>query len=235
MIAHSPDVAYLREPVNQPYQDGVAKETVVNPDSDDAILRCYTRLADRAFAGVLPWRAEDVLERVDHFALRRRRARVLVIKEVNPLAAGFYVRRYRPKLVVIVRHPAAVAESYERMGWLDGAFEELGYLYGVHLAAAIAAGEAGWLTTIRFEDLAMDPRGRFPALFSSLGLRLPDRFDALVTELCESAVDSRDAYALKRSSRREANKWRDNLSAAQIAAVMAGYSRSPLGFYRDAE
>jgi hypothetical protein len=234
MLGRSPDVAYLREPVNQPYLAGVVKETVVDPESSEAVLRTYARLADRAFAGALPWRAEDYIECIEDFALRRRRHKVLLIKEVNPLATGFYVRTYRPRVVMLLRHPAAVADSYERMGWLGGEFEEFGHRYGTHMARALATAAEAPIEVVRFEDLAIDPRGRFPALFARLGLRLPVDFESAVEELCEAGKGARGAYDLARSSRHEAFKWECSLGRDEVAAVMRGYLRSPLPYYRDA-
>ena len=233
MLSHSPDVAYLREPVTQPYVGGARRDTVVDPEADPVTRRRYARLADRAFAGVLPWRLEDVVENVAPFSLRERARRTLVIKEVNPLAARFYTSRYRPKIVLLFRHPAAVAESYERMGWLDGAFEELGGMYGAHMAAALDASDARSTTVVRFEDLARDPREGFRALFTTLGFRIPDAFERLVEDLCETEYAGDDPYATKRVSRDEAYKWRERLSRRAIDAVMRGYRRAHLRHYRD--
>jgi hypothetical protein len=233
MIARSPDVAYLREPVSGLYLAGTTKETVVDPDSDVETRGLYTKFADRAFEGVLSWQLEDAVTSTDAFAFRNRRLRTLVIKEVNPLAADFYVRRYRPKVVMILRHPAAIAESYERMGWLDGAFEEIGLLYGTHMAAALVACESTSLTIVRYEDLALDPRSRFRALFDSLAVRPPDDFEGVVVELCEAKGSLDDAYEVRRSSREEAFKWRERIRPDEIDAVMRGYLRSSLPYYRD--
>ena len=232
MLSRSPDVAYLREPVTQPYLGGAKRETVVDPDSDAVVRRRYVRFADRAFAGVLPWRLEDVVEDVGAFALRERARRTLVVKEVNPLAARFYVRRYRPKVILLLRHPAAVAESYQRMGWLEGAFEELGTLYGASMHGALDACASTAPVVVRFEDLALEPRAEFTALFATLGLCLPAAFEDVVVELCESAGRERGAYDVRRSSRDEIAKWRENLGRAEIDAVMRGYSRTPLRYYR---
>jgi hypothetical protein len=233
MLARSPDVAYLREPVSGLYLAGTTKETVVDPDSDVKTQNLYTKFADRAFEGVIPWQLADAVASTDAFAFRSRRHRTLVVKEVNPLAADFYVRRYRPKVVMILRHPAAIAESYERMGWLDGAFEEIGLLYGTHMAAALAACESASLTIVRYEDLALDPRNGFRKMLEALDLRLPEDFESAVVELCEARKAPHDAYEIRRSSRDEAFKWRERISPDEIDAVMRGYLRSPLPYYRD--
>jgi len=87
---------------------------------------------------------------------------------------------------------------------------------------------------VRFEDLAIDPRGQFPALFARLGLRLPVDFESAVEELCEAGKGARGAYDLARSSRHEAFKWECSLGRDEVTAVMRGYLRSPLPYYRDA-
>jgi len=48
----------------------------------------------------------------------------LVIKEVNPMALPWITVRFRPKIIFLVRHPAAVAASHFRLGWRNVSLEE---------------------------------------------------------------------------------------------------------------
>jgi hypothetical protein len=175
ILSTSSDVAYLREPINQVLQrrsgQATATESVFDPHADAATLRQYTRLADRAFAGLPPGNVPDVVERASDVSVRGRRQRALLIKAVNPLAAELFVERYAPKVVLVLRHPAAVAHSYHRLGWLHGQFEAFGLEYGTHLARAREASKKGWSLTVRYEDLARDPAREFPRLFGALGIR----------------------------------------------------------------
>lgn len=232
VLSLSPDVAYLREPVNQSYQNKFKANPIIDPGSDKITLKWYTRFADRAFAGIPPKHVPDVIDNVKDFSLLQRRSRTLLLKEVNPLATDFFVRRYSPRVVLILRHPAAVADSFERMGWLDQPYDEFGYLYGTHLAQAVEASRKAWCMVVFFEDLATDPLNQYPNLFSSLGLRLPTEFERVVAEFCENQNYDARPYEIRRLSQGEVNKWRTNLSQTQIDAVMKGYLRSPLEYYR---
>jgi len=207
-------------------------DPITDPGSDRKILRWYTRFADQAFAGVPPRNIEDVVDNEEDFFLVRRRNKTLLLKEVNPLATEFFVRRYSPKVVLIVRHPAAVADSFERMGWLNRNLEEFGYLYGTHLAQAIEASKKVWSMVVAFEDLATDPLNRYPSLFSSLGVRLPAEFTRIVAEFCDNQNYQGHPYDVRRLSSGEINKWEKNLSESQINAVMKGHLRAPLEYYR---
>jgi Sulfotransferase domain len=232
ILSLSPDAAYLREPVNQSYQNKFKADPIIDPASDETTLKWYTRFADRAFAGIPPRNVPDVIDSVKDFSPLQRRSKTLLLKEVNPLAADFFVRRYSPRVVLILRHPAAVADSFERIGWLDRTHEDFGYLYGTHLTQAMEASSRGWCMVVFFEDLAIDPLNQYANLFSSLGLRLPAEFDRVVAEFCENQNYGSAPYEVRRLSRNEVNKWKTNLSQAQIDSVMKGYLRSPLEYYR---
>jgi sulfotransferase family protein len=232
ILSLSPDVAYLREPVNQCYQNKFKANPVIDPESDAKVLKWYTRFADRAFAGRFPTNVPDVVENIDDFSLLQRHNKTLLLKEVNPLATDFFVRQYSPRVVLILRHPAAVADSFERMGWRDQTFEEFAYHYGTQMAQAIEASKKGWSMVVFYEDLANDPIARYATLFSSLGIRKPAQFEKVLAEFCESQNYQGHPYGIRRSSRIEANKWRTNLTRTQIDAVMKGYFRSSLKYYR---
>jgi hypothetical protein len=230
-------VAYLREPITQGFQHEfrgpVPIDSIFDPEKDATTRNSFTRLADQAFAGIPPKGVADVIDSLDPFALRGRRLRTLLIKEVNPLAADFLVRRYAARIVLILRHPAAVADSFRRMGWLKDEFEAFGYEYGTHLAQAITASGKSSLTKILYEDLAGDPRAQFLQLFAELALRPPAKYETIIHEYCEEAKLATGPYEIRRSSQNEIHKWRHNLSAPQVSAVKNGYLRSALQYYRE--
>lgn len=232
VLSFSPDAAYLREPVNQSYQNKFKADPIIDSASDQITLKWYTLFADRAFSSIPPTHIPDVIDNLKDFRLLQRRNKTLLLKEVNPLAADFFVHRYSPRVVLILGHPAAVADSFGRMRWLDRTHEEFGYSYGTHLAQAVEAGQKGWCRIVFFEDLAMDPLNQYANLFSSLGLRLPAKLRSVMAEFCENQNGDGRPYEIRRLSRGEVNKWRKNLSQPQIDAVMKGYFKSPLGYYR---
>ncbi|MGH7340437.1 MAG: sulfotransferase [Candidatus Rokuibacteriota bacterium] len=237
ILGTSGDVAYLREPINQQLQrrggSEAPVESVVDPRADVATSEWYTRVADRAFAGIVPRSVPDVVVDPSAFALRERRRRRLLIKEVNPLAIALLMERYRPQIVLLLRHPAAVADSYERLGWLGGAFEEFGRLYGTHLAQALEVGSRGWLLPLRYEDVARDPGTEVPRLFTALDIRPPSNLPSVLREYCEDPAAEPSPYEIRRASTVEADKWRRTMAPEHAAAVMRGYLASSLRYYRE--
>ena len=233
ILSFSPDIAYLREPVNQAYQKRYMDWAVIDPFRDRTTLTRYTRLADQAFAGIPPMNVPGVMDNSDDFSLSGRSRKTLMIKEVNPLAGGFYASRYSPKILFLIRHPAAVADSFERMGWLKGQFEEFGYSYASVISRAIEDISKGWSRVILFEDIAANPEKRFDNLFDSLDVRPPIEFKKVVTQFSDHARDNQDPYSIRRVSQDEVNKWQRNLNSSQIDAVMTGYLRSNLKYYTD--
>ena len=148
----------------------------------------------------------------------------------NPLAADFFVHRYSPQVLVLLRHPAAVAESCRRMGWVGDGFEDFGYCYGNQLAQAIDAcgGPA-----ILYEEFAKDPLNQFRKLLSFLDLPCPNMFETSIREFSENPDEIRSPYEVRRMSLHETDKWKRNLTQTEIDAVRKGYMRSALDYYRE--
>jgi hypothetical protein len=236
ILSLSPDITYLREPINQSFQYKFGRETVVDtiidPDIDSTTLHWYSRFSDQAFAGIPPKNIPNVIDTIDDFAIHYRSRKSLLLKEVNPLATNLFVRRYSPKVVLILRHPAAIADSFARMGWLGDNFEEFGYIYGVHLNKAVESSKRLNPLLIFFEELATDPFFHFPTLFSSLNVSPPANLSEILEEFCEKQNTSQDPYEVRRVSRNEVYKWRQSLRQADIEAVKRGFFRSPLEYYR---
>jgi len=235
ILSYSPDLAYLREPINEVFTEIYQQGALIDPYQDEVTLQRYTYLSDQVLSGISPYNFPWVIERLNDFSVFSRRHRSLLIKEVNPLAAGFFVKKYYPQIVLILRHPAAVADSFERVGWLqaesESDWEEFGFQYGMHMVQAIEAIKAGWYQVIKYEDFATDPQDQFEKLFSILGVRKPKEFDNIINNYCETVSDGSDPYNIRRSSINEVDKWSKNLPQSSIAAIMNGYRKTGLGYY----
>lgn len=195
MLGSAPDALYLREPVTQSDPRFYQKGTVF-PLVDLELAASYQRLADRAFLA-LPDFAEKVVISPQQWSLAGRRKRLLVIKEVNPLACGWYLSRYRPRVIFLVRHPAATAWSAHRQGWLpldrhEWAKNGLFQARALREARGALEGYAD-CQTVSYESLAADPLGGFEQLFEFAGLKWNDATRERVREYsAESAwlIDS---------------------------------------------
>jgi hypothetical protein len=118
------------------------------------------------------------------------------------------------------------------MGWLEGDFEQFGFLYGLHLKEAIAKAGEGWSLVVEYEAFARDPEKNFCRLFAALGLREPTDLPGIITTYCTRAETPDHPYEIRRTSLDEMDKWQRSLSAEQSEAVMRGYLRSELSHYR---
>jgi hypothetical protein len=236
ILGRSPDLAYLREPINQPFIGRTNHRTVWDPNADPQARALYKDLAARAFAGMPDTEDPNVVRNLrDFLFLHQRRRRRLLVKEVNPLAIELFLRDRDLQVIPLLRHPGAVAESYVRMGWHSGGLSEFGRLYGARMARVLDAVGSPATPPILYEDLAAEPHDRFLALFERMGVRPPEDYTPLIRRLCQAEEDPNSPYDIRRTSALEIDKWRDGLSAEAIQELRAGYFDSPLQQYRAPE
>lgn len=222
MMGRSADALYLREPVTQGDSAHYRKGTVFEPDEPD-IADSYRRLADKAFLG-WPDFPESIVRAPAQWALKERRERRLVIKEVNPRAVAWYLKRYRPRLIFLVRHPVAVALSHVKQGWMPdepAAWADNGEWQGMNLRAAWNVVEDyPERAVVSYEDLCLDPLGHFRRLFDFAGLAWDDSSRDLIA--CYSADNDRRIEA-----------WRDAVSTENARAQREQYRAYDLPWYRE--
>jgi hypothetical protein len=199
---------------------------VIDPDRDQETRDAYLEFARLAFSGIPTRYAPGAVSNLGELLPGKRKGKWLLIKEVNPLAADIYVKNFSPKIVYIIRHPAGVANSFYRLGWIGSSFEQFGVNYGAIQSQAIDAIEKGWHKIIRYEDLANEPGDRFSELFDDLEIRRPIDFKAIISKYSESDEAGDDPYRILRKSRSQVEKWRVELSPSQIEQVMSGYKRT---------
>jgi hypothetical protein len=203
MLGASPQALYLREPVTQTAHrfmpDYGPTVHPLPPEGPPDAVRAW---ADDAFAGV-PRFPFFVIPTPRAWSPWRRAGRRVVVKEVNPLALRWMVRRYAPRVVYLVRHPAAVALSFRRLGWTTqrltdyvapATLRRLGIptapssFWAEHAAAQAAVtrlglealAEAPAHRVVRYEALCADPVEGFRALYAFAGLRWTAAAEAVI-------------------------------------------------------
>jgi hypothetical protein len=232
VLATSPSVAYLREPVTQPFIQLTGRQAL-DPITDEESLRAYDTLAHNAFLGIRP--PACPISSVFDFLPPHRGRKQLLIKEVNPNATVFYHQQFDPVFVLLLRHPAAVALSFMDRGWLSpDNLESFAQKYGKTMSESIAVIPKDRYRLVLYEELAENPEAGFRSLFQSLELRLPEDFAQVISRYCESGGDAGSPYETRRLSASQINKWRTRLSGGQIQSLHTGHVKSPLEFYRDA-
>ena len=246
VLGGAPNALYLREPVSERRRAAGAAHTVVpvDPDRPDPVVRTSSALA---FAGV-PAFPRGVLPSPNRWALHRRRRGRLVIKEVNPLALTYWVRTYRPLVTLLVRHPAAVALSYRRLGWLgnpdvsmdtgrpeSSVWEGCGYRQAhVQSEALHALRDYPDHRVVCYEDLCLDATTTFRDLFAFARLEWDDDVRQAV-EARGAGGDRAATFGTRRDSRRMADSWRGELSPDDLGDLRRGYERVELPWYNAPE
>jgi hypothetical protein len=224
MLGSALDALYLREPISQ-------SDLAINckdfhaPWEDPVLEPPFRRLADKAFLG---WPDFDprIVRVPTQWELHWRRPRRVVIKEVNPLACRWFMERYKPRVVFLLRHPAAVALSAQKHGWLGPKTEDWanrGAENGDTLRQAWSVVENNpACTTVFFESLCIQPVEEFRRLYEFAGLRWTDSVAERIVEYSRDSKDRIDA-------------WRREASPEAVAAFRRNYSRYDLPWYRNDE
>ena len=247
VLSTSASAAYLSEPITKPYltQRG-GKYALVDVNSDASALSVYRELGDEAFRGI-PSTHPHVVDDLHDFSIFRRSRRRVLIKEVNPNAAELYCRRYSPTVLLLLRHPAAVASSFSQCGWLGapdnqldtgdadaGVWEKFGHAYGSSMKHALAILKTHTdHGVIEYEDVALDPETRFEKLFRLLALEIPNDYEKVIRTYCYSRKAVENEHQTERMSSDMVYKWRKELSRQEIAWIRKGFILSGLEFYAD--
>lgn len=247
VLSASKSVAYLREPITKPYlnQKG-GKYALVDINKDTYASSIYKELSDDAFQGIPPIHF-GVVNKFSDFSIFRRSRKHLLIKEVNPKAAHLYCKNYDPKILLLLRHPAAVALSFLQQGWLESpdtqldtanpnasVWEKFGFAYGSTMKCAleIINNRLG-CAVIKYEDLAMDPHRQFKEIFKLIGLEIPNDYEEIIHKYCYSRKEIQKPSQTERKSKDMIYKWSTELSHQQILWLREGFVLSGLKFYSD--
>ena len=221
MLGSAPDALYLREPLTQGHH-AITSRVVFDPDTDHDLEPLARRLADKAFLG-WPDFGPQVVRLPGNWALRGRRGRRVVVKEVNPSACAWYLRRYRPRVIFLLRHPAAVAMSSQKQGWL-GPTVDAWARRGLEDASALRQArdvlkDYPDAQTVFFESLCNDPLRGFRTLFDFAGLTWTDWAAETVREYSHDSPRRIDA-------------WRADTTPDALKALREGYRTLQLEWYQ---
>jgi hypothetical protein len=190
-------------------------------------------LDSREFSAVMEAAATDRLEYGDVFALwldayRARRGRLLVgEKTPNHLLAMPRLEEWFPnaRFVHIVRDPRAVAESWRNVPWTNGSLEADTEVWRRYLETARRAPpRRAPLCEVRYESLVSDPEFEARRLCAALGIDFaPEmmRFHEAVPHALNAEREPWKAEALKPLQNEGTDRWRERLTAAEIARIEA--------------
>jgi hypothetical protein len=234
-LGNADNAAYLREPLTQSYLAGGWRESVFDFPAGHPPL-AYRQAAERAFAGLprfdgLP----GVMLNPQQWSLVSRRRRRLVIKEVNPYLCAWLGAAYRPRVILLLRHPAAIALSYRRQGWWSdkpGHWQWAGHGFGAALHAVRQSLKSMLeVRVVKYETLCAEPLEQFDDLFKFAGLQWDARLEALVRQRTSTSDDPNE-WGLNKISSVHINRWRDEITPDELADLRTGYHDYDLPWYQ---
>lgn len=208
ILGSAREALLLREPINQGHLAMGGATTVFDVDPA-APPDAYARLAACAFEAI-PLFPSGVAPHTEQWGLLSRTRRRVVIKEVNPLALAWLLAAYKPRVIFLLRHPAAIARSYWSLNWRNaedklaellgsrllqgslrpwqetirsatGFWQAHGVFQGAVIRTALEALE-GYpdVTVVTYESLCENPESAFGALFEFAGLTFDDAVRDLI-------------------------------------------------------
>lgn len=259
ILGSAANALYLREPMTQSNLALGAERPLFYIDHDTP-SPIYQRFADMAFSG-LPNFQHGVVYNPKEWSLLRRRKKRLVIKEVNPIICEWLLKRYKPKVIFLVRHPVAVALSYLKRGWVNIEIKKIlldnqhmidGHLrfwkeylksipsdfWVLHgsMQGAILRIVRGNLTTYVDHRIIL-----YEDLCANPIKGFLDLFDftglcwdeKIRTLIIEKSINGNgdNPYSTARDSKKMINSWKDKISKEELNRLKAAYSIFDLPWY----
>lgn len=242
ILGSSPDSLYLREPFSQSLLRAGPTERVEREVKPLDLPPTYRATVDDV-ARALPRFGPDIVRDRRQWRLAGRRRKRVVVKAVNPLMLGWLLDEIEPRVVYLVRHPAAVADSYHRLGWTEKLLESRfgeetlrkypglgrcsdsfwsrhGAMQAIMLHEALGEFRNDErVRVVRYEDVCRDPSAVFRGLYDFAELPWTEAVEQRVAAYSNpQAVDAGD-FGVLRDSAYEMKKWKHRLSGEQIREV----------------
>jgi len=248
VLGNSPQAMYLREPLTQSLFDAQGRKGVSFRWIDSTDVPESYRAAMEAIDAAIPAFNDKIVRDVDQWRLPTRRSRRVVIKEVNPFALPWLIEELGATVIYLLRHPAAVAASFDKLGWGAALEQRLPehlvpapsgsrWVDSVNLQAIAldiclnALADHADHQIVLYEDLCRQPVEQFRDLYEFAGLTW--------TPASETHVERRSApneideapYAVSQPSGMMPDAWRDAVPVAEIDSMREAWLAHDLPHY----
>lgn len=235
-LGSAKNALYLREPINQSFQIIGTEEPIFFIDSSHAPTVCK-HAGDKAFTGI-PSFKKGVVANLKQWKYFSRNSKHLVIKEVNPLVCEWLIQDYSPKIILLIRHPAAVALSYYKMGWrrsIENFWEDQGSYQGHALQGCLnSLQHYSDHIVVQYETLCWRPLEVFKELFKFSELIWDTSIEELILTQSTSG-NPQEVWSASRDSKSMIDVWKKNLTQKQIHELRSGYRNFNLPWYQSDE
>ena len=192
----------------------------------------------------MPLFPKEIIRCPNQWLLSKRKSKRLIIKEVNPYMLSWLTQTCHFRVIYLVRHPASVASSFERLGWHKSKFElsvsektlrrelpdykrycnsylsEQGAIQAFSLIKTLAVlKEYKDFMLIKYEDLCGNPLKLYKELYDFAGLTWSNTTEELILKRTEPDEINAFEYSTARNSQYEMTKWKQELSEDKIQQI----------------
>jgi len=258
MLGISSNALYLREPFTQTYLKTKRQEDPAYFEFDlNHPPHGYDITARNVFRGI-PLFGKVVTSFPEQWTLLSRSRKRIVFKEVNPFMLEWLIVNFRPRIIYLVRHPAANAWSFSRMGWqvpqlenrisketleqtipfykecIGSFWTEQTALQAYLLRQALHYTEQyPDMRLVQFEDLCADPLTGFQDLYQFAGLKWDHVVEQKIRMHVHPEKISLRHHSTYRDSMYEATKWKKEVPPEIIAQIKDTWLSFKLPFYQN--
>lgn len=257
ILGISPKAMYLREPVTYTYLKQHPSYPSIFEIKKNKMPKAYEMYAKRAFQGY-PLFSEPVVKFPKQWSILNRRSKRIVIKEVNPFILPWLTTTIRPRIIYLIRHPAAVTYSYERLGWHGRKFDsrlsretlkkkipyykkfthsfwaEHGAFQAFILREILKCSQAyPDFRIVRYKDLCLNPMTVFKDLYRFAELEWNDTVEAHIRQRTQPNTINTEPFSTSRNSRHEMQKWKQEVPAKKIALAKEAWLSFDLPYYQN--
>lgn len=234
-IGKAESVAYLREPVTQSLLK--RRYNYTSPKQQiNTVFEIEDRKEEKLFSYLvhgIPRFRPGIITEPCQWTIEARTKSSLVVKEVNPLAFKHELERLKPRIVFLVRHPAAVASSFLKLGWFDG---KDWYGFGKRQANILKQTlqmleNYGDFLVVEYEDVTIDPITEFNKICHYCNIS----FDGYIQKHISSSTSVSthdDPYNTSRDSKIMKDIWKKRLKEEDVEALMEGFRSENTRFYK---
>lgn len=250
VLGFSKNSLYLREPITTTYMNSIKG---LGPSFFEIVPGnvppIYKWSADAAFIGLPTFNKSKIVNNPEKWSILSRTNKRVVIKEVNPLSLEWFIEQYMPRIIYLVRHPAAVANSFYKKGWTQkqferrfsietlntlgvywddyssSFFEEFGALQAFIFQNSIKIlRDYSDYMIVRYEELCTEPINTYRKLYNFADLDWDGEVERKILKLSEASVSSHTGSSdLNMKSNEMLKKWQEELPEQAIKEIKGAY------------
>lgn len=242
ILGSSSSSLYLREPITQTHIKTRDSGPSFFEFNIDHLPDGYESAANYVFSG-LPLFDRWITIYPKQWALSERSRKRIVIKEVNPFMLNWLIKNYKPRIIYLIRHPAATADSFNRLGYngkqIEVRFSEktlkkypnypqyTNSFWSDHgaMQAMVINETIDQITNdkdfrlVQYEHLCENPVSVFKELYDFAELKWDSTIENQILNRSQpETVDTHD-FSTQRNSTYEMGKWKSQLPQDAIDQV----------------